>query len=190
MFGEAPLIVTGVLNANLARFRSQSNSGRWGGLKFTGTNRFREPSTLTDCDIVDAILPIEVDGQSPQITGVNITITDPTNTVIMDGPGISITGESAPVLNDVEIDNYAGGLVIDTQGTRDRNTPTLTNIRVRNSNESSRAVPENSTGVTINGVAQITDLEVDNFATGIVIDNQDRSRTTTPTLTNIRIPIS
>jgi PKD repeat protein len=187
LFGDQPLVVVGVLNANLARFRSQSDSGQWGGLKFVAGSRLREPSTLTDCDIVDAMLPIEIDGQSPQISGVNITITDPSNTVIMPGPGIKISGESAPVLSDIEIDNYAGGLLIETEGTSDRNTPTLTNIRIQNSNESSRDVPENSTGLTLTGMAIINDLEVDNFSTGIVIDNQDRSRTTTPTLTNIRV---
>lgn len=185
LFGEAPLVVTGVLNANLARFRSRNNSGFWGGLKFTGTNRFRDPSTLTDCDIVDALLPIEIDGQSPQISGVNISVTDTTQVVT--GAGIKITGDAAPLLFDVEILNYTDGVVIDSEDNGNRTTPTLTNIRIRNSGESSRNVPEFSTGLTIYSAAELDDILIDNFNTGIVIDNQDRSRTTTPTLTNIRI---
>ncbi len=186
LFGDDPLQISGTLNATRARFRPQGGSS-WGGLKFLGDGNFREPSSLTDCDILDAELPVDIIDSSPNLSGINIALTDTTGTLLMEGPGLMVTGSSAPVINDLEISNYCGGLVIDSDGTADRTTPTLSNIRVRNSNESSRFVPEASIGASIYCDVSIDSLEIANFATGLMFSGGDRDRTSTPTLSYIRV---
>jgi len=186
LFGGQPLLVNGTLNAHRARFRPQGGDGTWGGLMFLGDGNFRIPSNLTDCDIVDAILPIAIEDASPNLSGIAVSLSDTTGTMLMPGAGLLVTGASAPVVNGLEIHNYAGGLVLDSEGTADRTTPTLSNIRVRNSVESSRAVPDGSTGASIYCDATIDSLEIENCATGIVLSGNNRNRST-PTLSNIRI---
>jgi PKD repeat protein len=182
LFGTNPVLINGVFNASLAKFRAQNTNGRWGGFRFQGSNQ-REPSVISDCDIVDAILPIDIMDASPLITGVTITVSD--TTVVEPSRGIRITGGSSPNLNDVELINYGKGILIQNEGSGYRVTPTLTNIRVRNSSQTSRVEPDSGTGLKVSGTAEINTLMVDNFGTAIEIDGTISN--TTPTLTNIRV---
>ncbi|HPN41411.1 MAG TPA: PKD domain-containing protein [Candidatus Cloacimonadota bacterium] len=182
LFGNDPLLVNGVLNANQARFKPQNQNGRWGGLKFQGSNQ-REPSELIGCEIVDALLPIDIEDASPLISGVTITVSDTTQ--YEDSRGIRIQGDSSPSLIDVELINYRQGVSIQNDGNPDRDTPTLTNIRVRNSSQTSRDDLDPGTGIFISGAAVLNTVLVDNFGSAIVIDGTENN--TTPTLTNIRV---
>lgn len=184
LFDGNSLLILGTLNAHRARFRPQGGEGQWGGLKFFGGGNFRIPSDISDCDIIDALLPIDIEDSSPNLSGVTIALSDTTS--LMEGPGLRITGGSAPVIRNLQINNYTGGLILDSDGTADRTTPTLSNIRVRNSGESSRAIPDGSTGVAIYSNATIDTLEIENYATGLVISGDSRDRST-PTLSNIRV---
>lgn len=183
-FGTAPIQINGVLNATRARFKPLPGGGNWGGLKFGGVGN-REPSILTECDIIDAILPVDIDGGSPQLTNVKITVSDTTQ--VNPGIGLRVKGSSAAVIQDCDLINYGQGISIEPGGGGTRNTPTLTNIRVRNSSESSRDF-SNYTGISLTSDAILDNVLIDNFGTAMKIEGTDEFRSTvTPTLTNIRV---
>lgn len=182
MFGEAPLEVLGSLNATGAVFQPQTGSGFWGGLRFRGDNQ-RNPSELENCQIIDALLPVDIEGQNPSFNNLQISVSDTTN--YSDGAAVKIANSSS-TLNGVEILNYLGGLEIEA-GNGSRTTPTLTNIRIRNSTSSLRLELPPSTALTINGEAIVNGLVTDNFSIGVSIGTETLRTTATPTLTNIRV---
>ncbi len=184
LFDTNPLQIRGMLQANGVTFRGQTGSGFWGGLRFFGTN-LREPSELTDCLLVDALLPIEIEGQSPLIEGLQITVSDTTQ--VVDSPAIKITGAASPNISDAEILNYGKGIEIETEpGARD--AASLTNIRIRNSLETTRNPYEGSVGGSIRSDAILHNIEIENVETGLIIEQGEAYRDTAdPSLTNIRV---
>jgi PKD repeat protein len=187
LFGSNPLTIEGSMNANQARFRSQTGSGFWGGLRFTGGGT-RPESQLNGCDIVDALLPVDIEGQSPILNGLVITVTD--TTAVQDSVAIRIRGASSAELNDVDILNYKGGILIQTDPDA-RTSSSLTNIRIRTSEEGSRQTPEGSIGCTIMSDATLNDVEIINCETGLRIEAlPDDRELSSPSLTNIRVRTS
>lgn len=182
LFSEAPLQVRGAILANGVRFQSQSGSGKWGGIKFRGSG-LREPSSLTNCQIIDALLPVDIATQSPVLSNLYIAVSDTTE--MADGEAIRIY-ESSCQISGAEILNYKGGITVDGQG-QDRATPTLINIRVRNASNTQRTEDQGTVGVTLKSFATVEDLEVDNCSTGIVIGSDNATYSSTPTLINIRV---
>lgn len=183
LFGEIPLQIQGSLQASGATFRPRTGSGFWGGLKFMGGN-LREPSQLTDCQLVDALNPIIVEGDSPIISSITITPSDTTQ--VMNGTGITLRGESACQITDTELINYQTGLLIETvAGNRD--TPSLTNVRIRNSSSVIRTDDQPSVAATLTGTATLNDIEINEYDTGLQINAFDPSSPSSPILTNIRI---
>ncbi len=182
---ESPILVLGSLNANGARFQPMAGSSSWGGFRFA-ENGNREVSHLTDCEIVDALNPIEIVNQSPVLDGLTITVADTLAQTLYGGAGIRISGNSGCTITDSEVLNYAGGIVIENDsGTRE--TPVLTNIRVRNSTNTQRQEDVEYTGMVINGTALLHEVEIDNFTTGLSIGSSNMRDTASPVLTNIRV---
>ncbi|MDD2231141.1 MAG: PKD domain-containing protein, partial [Candidatus Cloacimonetes bacterium] len=182
LFSEEPLQILGAISANGVRFQSQAAGGKWGGLKFSGSG-LREPSSLTDCEIIDALLPVDISTQSPVFTNLTIAVSD--TTLIADGEAIRLFESSCQIVG-AEILNYRGGIVVDGQSPN-RATPTLSNIRVRNASNTQRTLGETTTGVTLKSPAVVDDLEVDNCSIGILIGTESATISSTPTLTNIRV---
>ncbi len=181
MFSQAPLEVQGSISANGVTFRPGSQSGFWGGFRFVG-NPQRNPSDLQDCDIIDAYLPLEVAGQSPSFNNLYIAVSD--TSTFVDSVAVRISNSSSSITG-VEIVNYRGGVLIDGESDS-RNTPTLTNVRVRNSTSTLRTDLPAATAVTVRSDVNINGLETDNFGTGVLIESSS-SNTTTPTLSNVRV---
>ncbi|MDY0151915.1 MAG: hypothetical protein RBS43_06535, partial [Candidatus Cloacimonas sp.] len=98
---------------------------------------------------------------------------------------ILITGNAAPHLTEVDITEVANGIVIDAVNPSLLDTPTLTNIRVRNASNTTRSI---TNGLIIRNTphVQISDAWFDDFANGIVLEADSRTAST-PTLTNIRV---
>ncbi|MCB5254102.1 MAG: PKD domain-containing protein [Candidatus Cloacimonetes bacterium] len=182
LFSEAPLHVRGAILANGVRFQPQSGSGRWGGIKFSGSG-LREPSSLANCQIIDAIVPVDIATQSPVLSNLYIAVSD--TTALADGEAIKIF-ESSCQISDAEILNYRAGITVDGHGPS-RATPTLSNIRVRNSSNTQRTEDHDTIGVTLKSFATVDSLEVDNCSTGIIIGSDNETYSSTPTLSNIRV---
>ncbi|MCB5272136.1 MAG: PKD domain-containing protein [Candidatus Cloacimonetes bacterium] len=182
LFSEEPLQILGAISANGVRFQSQAAGGKWGGLKFSGSG-LRNPSILTDCEIIDALLPVDISTQSPVFTNLTIAVSD--TTIIADGEAIRLFESSCQIAG-AEILNYRGGIVVDGQSPN-RATPTLSNIRVRNASNTQRTLGEATTGVTLKSPAVVNNLEVDNCSIGILIGTESATISSTPTLTNIRV---
>ncbi|GAB1467364.1 hypothetical protein MASR2M64_00290 [Candidatus Cloacimonadota bacterium] len=182
MFGQQPLVVQGSFNANGAVFQPQGGTGFWGGMEFRSGNN-RNPSVLTNCEIIDALHPLDIEGSNPSIIGITISVSD--TTVFSPGAALRLVDSNA-IINGAVINNYLGGVLIDNVS-GSRTTPTLTNIRVRNSTSTLRDVTEPSTGITIKSGANLTDVRTDNFDTGIRIGTDLAGASATPTLTNIRV---
>ncbi|MDP2174089.1 MAG: PKD domain-containing protein [Candidatus Cloacimonadaceae bacterium] len=183
IFTGSPLTIMGTLNAFGVRFQPQSAGGRWHGFRFQGGGR-PIASQFTNCDIVDALEPFVIEDSSPLLQSINIAVTDTTE--IIQGTAIKLSGNSAPEIDDLDIANYRIGIDIEPSD-NDRTTPVLTNIRVRNSTDTSRTDPTGSIGFWIKGDVEIEDAEIENFGTGILFEGTETNRTSTPTLTNIRV---
>jgi hypothetical protein len=102
--------------------------------------------------------------------------------------GMKVSGTVVLMIDDAEIDDYDLGLEYIGDGTVfDRSTPTLVNMRVRNSTGTVRT---NGTGMIIRDLHQITvdQSDIDDYSSGLVIETTEDTRSTsTPTLTNIRV---
>lgn len=181
MFSSEPLEIEGSITANGVTFKPGAQSGFWGGLRFVG-NPLRTPSILNDCSIIDAYLPLDILGQGPSFNNLYIAVSD--TTTYVDSVAVRIT-DSGSSINQAEILNYRGGVLIEGSG-NSRNTPTLTNVRVRNSTSTLRTELPSTPALTLRGDAIINGLETDNFGIGVLID-ANNTNTATPTLTNVRV---
>ena len=175
---EAPLELDGELNANGGTFQPGSGMNNWGGLRFGPGSG----GSLQNCRFLNSNRPLTIDGGNPSLENLEFTPADTLE--LIDGEGLVIEGGS-PQITGTLIRNYRTGVRLTGDG--GRNTPTLTNIRVRNSSESSR--PEGEiTGILIEGDcdAILSDVIVSDYNIGLKIENEERS-VSTPTLTNIRV---
>lgn len=182
-FGEEPVDIQGSLQANGVIFRPPAGGGLWGGLRFRGSG-LREPSSLQNCQLVDAQNPLIIEDNSPQISNLSITVSD--TTAVLDGTAIRLQGQSACQITGAELINYKNGIVIETEGS-DRDTPVLTNVRIRNSSSAIREVDDPSVAISLVSNASLNDVEISNYDKGLVIETTDDRTSTTPSLTNVRI---
>jgi PKD repeat protein len=143
--------------------------------------------TLTDVEINDFAIAVAyeqtgVSETTPTLT--NVRVVNSTNTTRLVGEGFLFVGSVACQLSDIEIENCSSGIEI-MNNQRTVSTPTLTNVRVRNSENTARP---DSKGIYITGSVGPTldDVDVENMGVGIEFDQMD-SGTTTPTLTNVRV---
>ncbi|MCB5228645.1 MAG: PKD domain-containing protein [Candidatus Cloacimonetes bacterium] len=169
-----PMVIRGRMAATNVTFQSPQEGGGWGGLKFEGSGQ-RNPSELIGCTFQNAILPLDIQAASPHINQTTITRADLGETALR------IVGASGVQIYDLDISGYGNAILISNNGSSSA-TPTLGNIRVRNSSQTSRS---RSWGVKISGNAHIEDMEVEDFDTGIDIVGSEYAAT--PTLGNIRV---
>jgi len=145
---------------------------------------------IDNLEIIDFDYGITFDNSSslitttPSIHGVRI-VNEPLSTSA-GLVGLSIMGNVQVTLDSLYIDNYDTGLIYQDYTPSSRTTPTLTNIRVRNSTNASRGT---DVGVVFDNVkeVQFTNSDIDSMSTGIRILCSASSTTSTPTLTNIRV---
>jgi len=183
---DEPLDIFGVMLGHGVTFQPQTNSGFWSGMRIYG-NPTREVCSFENCQIKDALLPIDIIDSSPLLSTMQIVLSD--TTMIMDGAAVRIAGASSPDISNLIMQNYSTGIEIVGGDSGLRNTPTLTNIRIRNSSNASRTEGEETTGIKVSGEtdAELTDVEIDNYDTGLKVENEESLNASTPTLTNIRV---
>ncbi|MCB5255753.1 MAG: T9SS type A sorting domain-containing protein [Candidatus Cloacimonetes bacterium] len=140
------------------------------------------PMLFDNCNIINAITGLKlVDGSFP-INNLLISAADELPSQI----GLQIVGVCNVGLDGLEVQGYPVGIAF-SNSNRLTSSPTLTNIRIRNTGSASR---QGSAGLTVTGAValQIEDAEFDDFDTGVDWDAQSTQFTrATPTLTNIRI---
>lgn len=185
MANNAAIDVLGSMEATNVTFAPVVDTLMWAGLRFDGNSGARINSRLTGCIIKDATVPITINGCSPHISNIRVTLTD--STQIIPHAGIFIYGNSSPTLTNLNMMNYLHGItIIDSTGLL-QNTPTLTNIRVRNSSNSTRPLVVRQ-GVTITGTsARLDSIRVEGYNVGVFLTNPLNIRIAAPTLTNIRV---
>ncbi|MEF3694154.1 MAG: choice-of-anchor D domain-containing protein, partial [Candidatus Cloacimonadota bacterium] len=176
---EAPQNLDGQLNANGSIFQPGGGMNNWGGLRFGPGSG----GSLLNCRFLDSNSPLVVDGGNPSLENLEFSPSD--TLALIDGEGLVVEGGS-PVITGSLIRNYRTGVRLSGDG--GRNTPTLTNIRVRNSSETNRTEGDEVTGILIEGDcdAILSDVIVSDYDIGLLLDNDERS-VSTPTLTNIRV---
>ncbi|MFA7056852.1 MAG: PKD domain-containing protein, partial [Candidatus Cloacimonadales bacterium] len=169
------------------RIRHTTNTSReLGGkaLEFVGS----VSPHLTEVIVEDYLTGISFDNTNrsgetiPTLT--NIRIRHTTNTSRTEAVALKSVGNVNLVVTDFESENVQAGISIYSD---EESIPTLTNIRIRHTTNTSRAL--GGTGIELNGLIQavIDDVEVDDYITGILLENITRTEETIPTLTNIRI---
>lgn len=190
-YTSASLPVYGSLNATGAIFKPVVDSLVWNGLEIVGSDSTRTISYLTSCRILNSSSPLKILNCSPVIDSLQIALTDTTATVA--GTGIVISGDSAPTLNEIIILNYETGIQVEVNATGGQNHASLSNIRIRNSSSSvriSRFPPlADPYGIKILGSSAdvLSDVEIDNYLTGVLIANESQTVPSHPSLSNIRI---
>ncbi|MCD4795689.1 MAG: right-handed parallel beta-helix repeat-containing protein [Candidatus Cloacimonetes bacterium] len=150
---------------------------------------------IDSCEIYEYLTGIEIiNNNSSRVLSTPVL----TNNRVRNSPessrqeavGLKISGYVAATVNNCDIEDYDHG--IQYIGTSDafpvRETPVLTNNRVRNSPESSRTSLLN--GIFIDSLATIIidDCDIEDYKTAIEINNSNIGReTSTPVLTNNRV---
>lgn len=119
----------------------------------------------------------------------NIRISQPAVPVPVDSlrAGIELIGAVDLQIQDAEIDSFDQGIVVINHDYNGTSTPTLSNIRVRNSSNSSR-MPD--TGISVTGKVNLflNDADIIGFGAGIDYHGSLlETATSTPTLSNIRV---
>jgi len=190
-YKSASLPVYGSLNATRAIFKPVLDSQVWNGLEIIGSDSTRTISYLNSCQILNSSSPLKILNCSPVIDSLQIALTDTTAT--MAGTGIIISGEAAPFLNEILIINYETGIQIVASELGGQSNPSLSNIRIRNTNSSVRNLrfPPSADpyGIKILGSssAVLSDIKIDDYLTGIIIANESQTTPSNPSLSNIRI---
>lgn len=189
-YTPASLPVYGSLNANAVTFSSVLDSLYWGGMEFIDTDSTRTVSNINNCTIINATTPLKISNSSPIINTLAIALADTIAT--MSNIGIQINGTSLPNISNVLISNYTTGIHLIANQLAGQGSPTMSNIRIRNTSSSIRnsrfPIDANPHGIIVTGncSASLTNIEIENYLTGIKIENNLQT-TASPTMSNIRI---
>lgn len=182
ILNDAPLVVNGTLVASEVTFRAHNPGSQWGGLVLNESTDQTQLSALT---ILDAITPLRITGGSPSVSGITVANSD--STIFMDNTALVLSGSTSAIITGMQIQNYRNGILIENHFPSRNSTPTLSNIRIRNSSIDNRTTEE-KVAITLSGYvdAQISDVVISDYSKAIEIGN-DTTLSSTPTLTNIRI---
>lgn len=187
----ASIPVLGSLNATGVTFKTEADTLFWGGIQIIGSDSTRTISHLSGCLILNAFNPLLIRNSNPLVDSLQISPADTLMAFL--NPGILIEGNSAPDLSNVIITNYETGIKIIATEPQMRDTPSLTNVRIRSSSSSVRTPvfpPEaDPKGIEIDGCsgADLTDIKIDEYQTGISVQNDSLLTASHPSLTNVRI---
>ena len=140
-------------------------------------------SKVDNCDVENYSKGIEVLGSTPTIT--NSRIRNSPESTREGEIGIDVQGESSVVIDSCEIDHFPTGVKMNN-GTTETSTPTMTNSRVRNSPESTRA---GEIGIDISGniEADFDNLDIEDYPYGLKYIPTGGGGRVTPTMTNSRV---
>jgi hypothetical protein len=153
----------------------------WKGIRFLNT---ADGSNLRNCHFINAVHGVDVGSTSPLIDNCKIELSSP---LVENSRGLFVRGNASPNLNNMEIVDYETAIKMSSPHLNQRGTPTLTNIRIRNSSQNQTR--SSDIGIFIDGFIQpvIDSVYIDDYNTGITIHGRNGNQRTTPTLTNIRI---
>jgi|GEM_PF-625258 len=182
ILGNTPLIVNGDLVATEVTFRAHNPGSRWEGLIL---NNNSSQTQLASLSIVDADLPLRIEGGTPSIT--NVSIANSSESVFVDGTALVLSGGTNATVSGLQIRNYSQGILLENQIPTRNSSPTLSNIRIQNSSSGSRT-ESSLVGIKISGDvdADLSDVVIEGYAKAIEIEN-DTASTSTPTMSNIRV---
>ena len=180
-YGDYTFTIDGVLNAENVEFLDYDNN-IWGGIIINDETNTTE---LTNCVIQNAQNGIIINNSSPTLTSILINNTIVTRNI--SGKGMIINDVSSPVINNLVIKEYSGIGIEILNTTESLNIPTLTNIRVQNSSNSTRDTL--NVGMNISGKVAVVmnDVELNDFSTGLNYSSDGSDLLGIPTLTNIRV---
>jgi PKD repeat protein/glutamine cyclotransferase len=175
---DTDFIVSGGLIADGVTFGTVAGEerqvGEWEGIKFTSTD---EISSLSNSYILNARKAIEINGASPNLTGLTIQGLDSEHSAV------KISGPSQALIDDLDIDKYNTGIEI--LGDASLDIPVITNIRVRHTTNTSRTENDPIAVKIHNSNVNIDNLDIEDFAKAIEIKSTQGS--SAPVLTNIRV---
>ncbi len=123
-----------------------------------------------------------VETSTPTLT--NIRVRHTTNTSRTDALALRVIGNVNLNLNNFVAENVYDGIQYDAS---DSLTPTLTNIRVRHTTNTSRTIGGTALAFNGNVSPNLNDVEIEDYLTGLDFDNENRNSETSPVLTNIRV---
>ncbi len=150
--------------------------------------------TLDGITIENYAFGIDIDNtqatSTPTLSNIRVKQSDSATRTYEDA--INITGNCDPVLQNINIENYNIGIVIDDTGSDPLSTPTLSNIRIKTSDSATRSVTQaillmNATDVQIGGTTANDSIIIEGYPMGIEIYQSFLRSRSTPTLSNIRI---
>ncbi len=170
VFTDDPFLIEGELIADGATFTTELDTN-WGGFMFMDGS---DSSDMSGCIVLNADTPLTITGGSPEFSDmVFLAAPDTLNRSLSTGTGLSISGATSPILSYIEVSGYGTGLVLDTSAGY---SPSLNNITIDNPSL-------DGTGCHISGAAIVDSLEIIDYETGLLLDDDDQ----VPTLTNVRI---
>ncbi len=123
-----------------------------------------------------------VETSTPTLT--NIRVRHTTNTSRTDALALRVNGNVNLNLNNFVAENVHDGILYESSQSV---TPTLTNIRVSHTTNTSRSLGESALVLTGPISAEISDVIVEDYVTGLLLDNTSRTEESLPVLTNIRV---
>ena len=169
---NSTLTVQGGIIAQGSLFASQSPALAFRGIHIDSA---QGEVDFQDCEIQDAINALTIENSGGSYQGLDIT----TQMQYTGAYGVKILGDSSPMLEDLMILGYNRGIIVENSA-QERSgsaltraaSPTLTNIRIRNSSSSSR---NGSVGISAVGdVALMVDQAIlEDFAIGIDYDGSE-----------------
>ncbi len=176
--GDSQLIIDGELVADGVTFgpseEDASSGEEWEGLSFSASS---SNCSLTNSVIRNARVAVEIEDSAPLLSGLTIEGNNSEN------PAVRVIGSSQALLDNLDIDNYDTGIEI--LGDASDNVPTLTNIRIRHTTNTTRPDAQRIAVKIHNSNLEIRDLIIEDYSTGLEIRSSNSD--ITPVLTNIRI---
>ena len=167
MLVDNHLVINGSINATEANFTAFGENG-WGGIVLgsTATN-----SVINGINVVGAATGITINDCNPVLTGITLVAAEAQRTPTQ---AIVINGASAPLISNLNINNFAYGIKANNPGT----TPVNLNINSLRVNRGTSTPASGDTAFEINGnyIVDISSTVVTDYPFGIKIDSTNRSR--------------
>jgi len=118
----------------------------------------------------------------------NVRIRNTSSGVRPDSRGLEVVGAVGLSIDDAVLEDFDEGIFWDGQGTTDyRTTPSLTNVRIRNTSSGVRSATNGLKLIDLGSVIMVND-SIGGYPQGFTLQNNNLNRTTTnASLTNVRI---
>lgn len=171
------LVINGSINASEANFTAYGENG-WGGIVLgsTATN-----SVISGITVLGAATGFTMNDCDPVLSGITMVGAENLRTP---GNAVVINGASAPVMNNINISNFANGIKANNPGLTAANL-NFSSVRI---NRGTLNPSAGDTGIEINGnyVVEIDSALVVDYNHGVKIDSSNINRARAK-LTNVRV---